>query len=156
MLHAYEHAADAFTSTAQERSQESDDWWIARLAQPDQKIAFGAFVNGQILGTVAVEFSAKPKTKHKALVVGMYVLQESRRQGIAKSLMHSAIGACSSNQGILVVQLDVTDGNMPAEDLYKSLGFQRFGVEPMAILTPSGFKSKVHMWLSLGESANAV
>ena len=39
--------------------------------------------------------------------------------------------------------------------LYESLGFQPYGVEPMAVLTPNGFKSKVHMWLNLSNPAPA-
>jgi hypothetical protein len=35
MLHAYEHAADAFTSTPAERSAEPDAWWGRRVAAPD-------------------------------------------------------------------------------------------------------------------------
>lgn len=34
MLHAYEHAADSFTSTPQERSLELDSWWVKRIADP--------------------------------------------------------------------------------------------------------------------------
>ena len=37
-------------------------------------VAFGDFEGSSLVGTVALEFSAKPKTKHKALVIGMYVL----------------------------------------------------------------------------------
>ena len=75
MLHAYEHAADAFTSTPEERTKESDEWWVKRIAHPEgMTVAFGDFDGKNLVGTVALEFSAKPKTKHKALVVGMYVL----------------------------------------------------------------------------------
>jgi|GEM_PF-5621972 len=35
MLYAYEHAADAFTSTPQERAAQPDSWWIKRIADPD-------------------------------------------------------------------------------------------------------------------------
>ncbi|MNY83742.1 hypothetical protein D3C86_2267210 [compost metagenome] len=45
--------------------------------------------------------------------------------------------------------LTVTEGNASAIALYESLGFKTFGVEPMAIATPEGFKAKVHMWVEL-------
>ena len=48
-----------------------------------------------------------------------------------------------------VVNLTVTEGNAAAIRLYESVGFTTFGAEPMAIATPTGFKSKVHMWLNL-------
>jgi ribosomal protein S18 acetylase RimI-like enzyme len=49
--------------------------------------------------------------------------------------------------------LTVTEGNAPAVHLYESCGFQAFGTEPMAVLTPTGYKAKVHMWLGLGQAA---
>ena len=156
MMHAYEHAADAFTSTPQERANEPDEWWIKRIAHPEGlTVAFGAFEGERLVGTVALEFSAKPKTKHKALVVGMYVLPPSRGKGSARALLQAATQFCTERGGIRTVQLEVTEGNTPAVTLYESLGFTAFGVEPMAVLTPTGFMSKVHMWLSLPRPPNA-
>ncbi len=150
MLHAYEHAADAFTSTAQERALEPHAWWQERIADPNgSKVAFGVFEGAALTGSVALEFSAKPKTRHKALVVGMYVMPEARGRGHARALMLEAIRFCEERPHIQVVQLDVTEGNAVAVSLYQSLGFQAFGVEPKALLTPGGFKSKVHMWLEI-------
>lgn len=150
MLHAYEHAADAFTSTPEERAKETDEWWTTRIAHPQGlTVAFGALEEGRLVGTVALEFSAKPKTQHKALVVGMYVMPAARGQGLARILMQTAVQFCVRRGNIRAVQLEVTDGNLPAVALYQSLGFVAYGVEPMGLLTPTGFKSKVHMWLSL-------
>ena len=156
MMHAYEHAADAFTSTPQERAKEPDEWWIKRIAHPEGlTVAFGDFEGERLVGTVALEFSAKPKTKHKALVVGMYVLPPSRGKGSARALLQAATQFCTERGGIRAAQLEVTEGNTPAVTLYESLGFTAFGVEPMAVLTPTGFMSKVHMWLSLPRPPNA-
>ena len=156
MLHAYGHAADAFTSTADERSRETDDWWRHRIANPNETtFSFGAFDNQQMIATVAIEYSLKPKTKHKALIVGMYVLSAWRGKGIARSLMLTAIDHAKSRSGVSVLQLNVTHGNEPALNLYQSLGFQQFGLEPMAILTPNGYRSKLHMWQQLGGDQNA-
>ena len=156
MLHAYEHAADAFTSTPEERSKEPDEWWVKRIAHPEgMTVAFGDFEGQSLVGTVALEFSAKPKTKHKALVVGMYVLPASRGNGSARALLQAAMQFCKERGDIRAVQLEVTEGNTPALTLYESLGFKAYGVEPMAVLTPAGFRSKVHMWLSLPSPANA-
>jgi RimJ/RimL family protein N-acetyltransferase len=156
MLHAYEYAADAFTSTPEERAKEPDEWWIKRIAHPEgMTVAFGDFEGESLVGTVALEFSAKPKTKHKALLVGMYVRPPSRGNGSARALLQAAIQFCKEREDIRAVQLEVTEGNAPAVTLYESVGFTAYGVEPMAVLTPTGFRSKVHMWLSLPSPANA-
>lgn len=152
MLHAYAAAADAFTSTPEERAAEPESWWASRIADPKGlSQSFGAFHDGELVGTVTIEFAAKPKTKHKAHLIGMFVSEAARGLGAGRALVNAALVAARARPGVLVVTLTVTEGNLPAIALYESCGFNVFGIEPMAIATPSGFKSKVHMWLGLAE-----
>ena len=58
--------------------------------------------------------------------------------------------------GLRTLVLTVTEGNQPAIGLYCRCGFETFGTEPMAILTPDGFKAKVHMWRSIGAASEAI
>ena len=154
MLEAYELAADAFTSTAEERAAEPEAFWVKRIADPSGlSAAFGAFEDQELIGTVALEFAAKPKTKHKALVIGMYVTPGTRSTGAGRALLAAAIEHASAIESLLLLTLTVTEGNAPAINLYRSVGFQEYGIEPMAILTPSGFKGKVLMWLQLRQRA---
>jgi ribosomal protein S18 acetylase RimI-like enzyme len=151
MLEAYVQAADAFTSTAEERAKEPLTWWVNRIASASGlSQSFGAFEAEQLVGTVALEYSAKPKTQHSALVVGMYVMPRARRQGAGAMLVQAAIAAASAKPGLRMLRLTVTQGNEAAVRLYESEGFSAWGVEPLAILTPSGYKAKVHMALQLG------
>jgi GNAT superfamily N-acetyltransferase len=150
MLRAYRDAADAFTSTAEEREAEPLSWWVRRIADSQgSSAAFGAFQADRLVGTVAVEFNAKPKTRHKALVIGMFVEADCRGLGLGRALLEAAIACARSRTGVGMLTLTVTQGNDPAIGLYRAFGFEAFGVEPMAILTPSGFRSKVHMALDL-------
>jgi ribosomal protein S18 acetylase RimI-like enzyme len=146
MLEAYTQAADAFTSTAEERRAEPLSWWIHRIAAPSGlSQSFGAFQGRQLVGTVALEYSTKPKTCHAALVLGMYVRPQARRLGAGSRLMQAAIAAARAREGIQVLRLTVTQGNEPAVRLYESAGFSTWGVEPLAIHTPSGYKGELHM-----------
>ena len=156
MLQAYELAADAFTSTAEERAAEPESFWVKRIADPTgMSAAFGAFEGQELVGTVALEFSAKPKTRHKALVIGMYVAPSARGTGAGRALLRAAVDCAKNRHGVLLLTLTVTEGNEPAVNLYRSAGFQPYGVEPMAILTPGGYKGKVHMWLPLAAAPTA-
>ena len=86
MLHAYAHAADAFTSTPAERAAEPAQWWANRLAgATGSTMVFGALSGQDLVGTVAVEFSARQKTRHKALVVAMFVRETCRGQSSSRS-----------------------------------------------------------------------
>jgi GNAT superfamily N-acetyltransferase len=155
MLEAYALAADAFTSTAQEREAEPEAFWVKRIADSTGlSAAFGAFLNEDLIGTVALEFAAKPKTRHKALVIGMYVTPSARGTGAGRALLMAAIAHARAKEGVLSLTLTVTEGNTPALNLYRSAGFQPYGVEPMAIHTPSGFKGKILMWLTLQHAAS--
>ena len=150
MLYAYQHAADSFTSTPQERALQPDSWWLNRIADPaGLSVVWGAFSGQALVGTVSIEFSANVKTRHKALVVAMFVHEDFRGQGLARQLMQAVVQHGKTLQDLRLLQLEVTQGNAAAERLYQSLGFQAYGVEPMAVLTANGFKSKVHMWLDL-------
>jgi len=156
MLQAYELAPDAFTSTVEERSAEPESFWVKRIAAPSAlSAAFGAYEGQKLVGTVALEFSAKPKTRHKAHVIGMYVAPATRGTGAGRALLGAAVEWAKAKEGVRMLTLTVTEGNEPAVNLYSAAGFQAFGVEPMAILTPSGFKAKVHMWLPLVPAVTA-
>ena len=104
MLEAYELATDAFTSTAAERVTEPLSFWEKRIADPSGlSVAFGAFEGGALIGSVALEFSAKPKTKHKGHVIGMYVAPTARGTRAGRALMQAAVaragpGGCACAQ----------------------------------------------------------
>lgn len=150
MLEAYTQAADAFTSTAEERAAEPLSFWERRIADPaGLHFAFGAFIGPRLVGTVALECNLKPKTRHKALVIGMYVEPASRGSGAAWQLVDALIVQARRRGGLRLLTLTVTEGNEPAIRLYRRAGFVAFGVEPLSILTPTGYKGKVCMTLDL-------
>ena len=156
MLEAYVQAADAFTSTPEERAVEPIAWWVNRIAASSGlSQSLGAFANEQLVGTVALEYSSKPKTLHSALLIGMYVRPGVRGQGAGSALLRHAIDLARSRAAIRSLRLTVTEGNTSAIRLYESQGFVAWGTEPHAILTPSGFKGKVHMALQLAGNKNA-
>ena len=156
MLEAYEQAPDAFTTTAAERRAEPESWWVKRIGSLDGlTTSFGAWDGGDLVGTVALEYSAKPKTRHSALVLGMYVKPGQRGRGVGLELMKVAVSAASSRPELSTLTLTLTEGNEPALRLYTSIGFSIWGVQPNAIRTASGLKGKVHMSMAVNCSRTA-
>ncbi len=156
MLHAYAAVPDAFTSTAEERAALPDTWWVQRLADPKAlSVVLGAFHDNRLVGTAALEFSERSKTQHKAHLIGMFVDEACRGLGTGTRLVEGALAVARARVGVRVVTLTVTEGNAAALALYAHCGFRAFGTEPMAIATPAGYLTKVHMYLPLDETGAA-
>jgi ribosomal protein S18 acetylase RimI-like enzyme len=159
MLEGYRLAADAFTSTADERAALPLAWWERRIGDADshtsESAAFGAFVRDALVGSVAIEYASQQKTRHKATLVGMYVSGAHRGLGAGRALVDAALAHARSRPGVTVIGLTVTEGNAPALHLYEAAGFRAFGTEPMAILTPEGYRGKMHLSLALAGRGSA-
>ena len=150
MLEAYTSCPDAFTSTAGERAAQPESFWLRRLQDPaGLALVLGAFHEGMLVGAVALEFSERSKTRHKAHLVGMYVRPGVRGGGLGRQLAEAAIECAAGRPGVRSIVLTVTQGNAAAESLYASCGFRPFGVEPLAVRTEVGYLAKVHMWREL-------
>jgi ribosomal protein S18 acetylase RimI-like enzyme len=156
MLEAYKQAEDAFTSTAEERASEPLSWWEKRVACPNGlSESFGIFAGKSLVGSVTLEYSAKPKKGHSVSLIGMYIRPANRGSGAGAALVKAAIASAEARAEIRAIRLTVTEGNEPATRLYKSVGFIAWGTEPQAIRTPTGFKSKVHMVLLFPRAIDA-
>jgi ribosomal protein S18 acetylase RimI-like enzyme len=151
MLDGYGRDPAAFTATVAERAGLPLAFWEERLAPGDTrgKIVLGALVNGELAGALGLEFTERPKLRHKASLFGMYVKPHARRRGLGCLLVEAALEAARQHGGIVQVQLTVTQGNPAPEALYARCGFVAYGIEPMAVQSADGFAAKVHMWRRL-------
>ena len=149
MLAAYAEAPDAFVATVAERAAQPLSFWLDRLdpAPGAATCSFGAFEGDTLLGAASLQFETRPKTRHKASLLGMFVSPAARRHGLGEQLVRAVLAEARSRTEARVVVLTVTEGNTVAEALYARCGFQRFGVEPLAMRDPDTgtFFNKVHM-----------
>lgn len=152
MLEGYRSEPAAFTATVAEREGLPLDWWLPRVSDhPDaDQLVFGAFVEDQLAGVAGLRFEKQVRTRHKATLFGMFVLQTFAGRGIGKSLVQRAIEHAGSSPGTRIVQLTVTESNTRALRFYESCGFRSFGVEPFANRVGDEFLAKVHMWRPVG------
>jgi RimJ/RimL family protein N-acetyltransferase len=147
MLQAYAESPDAFVATVAERESQPESFWLKRLDDRAgaQECSFGAFDGDELMGSATLAFEARPKTAHKASLVGMYVQPAVRQQGLGRRLVQAVLQEARSRPEARVVKLTVTDGNASAEALYARCGFRRFGIEPLAMQWQGRFFNKVHM-----------
>jgi len=154
MLQAYELHPDAFTSTVEERAPLPVAWWEKRLGDGTgaEALVLGAFLRGELAGVAGLSFEPRPKSRHKARLFGMYVPAAFRGKGIGRALVLAVLEQARRRDGVDLVQLSVTDGNLDARRLYERCGFIVFGVEPRAMRDGDEYLAKVHMWCDLRET----
>ena len=148
MLRAYADASDAFTSTVAEREGLPLDWWERRVSgAPDAtELVVGAVDGARLMGAAGLRFERRPRTRHKALLYGLYVDAEARGHGLARALTEAVLRRARQSPETRVLRLTVMETNRRAQRLYASLGFEVFGTEPLAIRREDGFEAVVHMW----------
>lgn len=72
------------------------------------------------------------KERHKGHIWGVYVRPESRGKGIASALMQEIIRRARTLAGLEQITL-VASTSLPAQRLYKALGFESYGLEPHSL-----------------------
>ena len=147
-LRALREHADAFTSSFEEEN-------IRPLADTEKRLRavgagklWGAYVEGDMAGMVGLSLEARIKSRHKGLLVSMYVAPEYSGRGLGLSLVDTVVREARAN-GLELVTLTVTDSNHAAVALYQKCGFTAFGTEPDAIRVNGVSFGKTHMYLSL-------
>ena len=112
-------------------------------------VSFGAWLDGQLVGIVSLYRSPRLKTRHKALLGGMYVTPEARGNRIGKALLEHTLSYARTMDGLEDVTLAVTVGNDAARRLYLGAGFVPYGVEPRYIKLGNRYFDIEWMILSL-------
>jgi RimJ/RimL family protein N-acetyltransferase len=105
-------------------------WALRFAALSGDNFILGAFNDsGALIGTVGFGRNTGEKTRHKAVIWGVYVKPEARGNGIAKALMREAIRLAKTIEGLEQIKLGVRTGQGAARALYLSLGFEPWGLE---------------------------
>jgi RimJ/RimL family protein N-acetyltransferase len=104
---------------------------------------FAGIRGEEIFGTAGFMPESGLKRAHKGHLWGMYVRHPARGTGLARQLVEAVL-EFAQNQ-VELVQLSVVSGNAPAQRLYASLGFTRYGLEERALKIDGNYLDEVHM-----------
>ena len=151
-LAALQEAPSAFGSSYEEEKDFPASIIEGRLALKTDRGPFGAFVDGNLIGLVALGRENMNKLSHKALVWGMYVLPEFRGKGVARALLAEVLALARSIPEVTQVNLAVNASNSVAIRLYESAGFKKFGCEPNALCINGKYHDEVHMHLPINKT----
>ena len=96
---------------------------------PTAKIVFGAFTNGSLVGVVGCVQESRVKSRHKAVIWGMYVAPESRGQGVGRALLDRAVLEARAWPNVDRIVLCTVERAAAARALYRSAGFKPYARE---------------------------
>lgn len=129
-LLALQESPQAFSSRYDDQRELGEDFWRSRL----QKASYGesswlffACYDNRLVGMIGAFRDGD--NDNDAELVSMYVVPEMRGRGVARTLLHSILTVIQE-RGVCVARLSVNMQQLPALQLYQSLGFQIVKVEP--------------------------
>jgi ribosomal protein S18 acetylase RimI-like enzyme len=137
---------EAFGSSYEEVVAAGEERQRERFLLPNAFI-LGAFDGGVLVGTVGCVNQQPAKMRHKAFIWGVYVAPEARGRGVARALMEAAIARVREWPEVQQIHLAVVTTNETARRLYRSLGFEVYGVEPAALKVDGRDLDEEHMLL---------
>jgi ribosomal protein S18 acetylase RimI-like enzyme len=108
---------------------------IFTAVQRSDVLLFGAFLEGQLQGTVQLSVALPPNQPHRADVGKLLVHPDARRAGLGRALMQQ-LEAEARRLGKTLLLLDTRSGD-PSQRLYESLGYQVAGSVPGFCRHPS-------------------
>jgi len=145
-LEALEHHPEAFGASLEEEAAADNAFFATRLAG---NAIFGGSLPGapQLGGIMALAIPSSPKSRHKALLWGVYLRPEARRSGLAAALLEAVLNHARGQAE--EVRLAVTAGNTAARRLYLRAGFTDWGMEPRAVKIGGTYYDEHQMVLRL-------
>jgi RimJ/RimL family protein N-acetyltransferase len=127
---------------------------VAQRLRAEGSTVFGAFTeDGQLVGVTTLHREPRMKSHHKAFIFGMYVAPEYRGQGIGRALLEAAVSRARQLPGLRQLTLTVVASNQAAYSLYKSCGFETFGLEREAMEIDGNYLDLAYMALQLEPGA---
>ena len=144
----------AFGESAEEHRQKTVET-VARMLRSsgEENFVLGALATSAgretLIGTVGFYRDVGMKRRHRGHIWGMFVASEWQGQGVGKALLEEALKRAGSIVGLKSVLLSANSTQNAARRLYKSLGFEVYGIEPEALEVDGRYYDEEFMVLKL-------
>jgi len=149
-LKALESEPNAFGESVEEHRLTSVDSLAQRLKSSDaDNFVIGAFDGSTLAGTVGFYRMHQMKQRHKGWIWGVFVAPEYRSRGLARALLVRLLEIVMQLPELHCVLLKVATTQQPARQLYGSVGFRSFGIEPRSLKVKDTLVDEEHMILNI-------
>ena len=153
-LYALQDSPTAFSADFQRNLGHPPQYWEDMLTlQADESIILLADYEHQFVGMTGVARGGSPKTRHSAMIWGVYVRPEWRGLHLAEELIKSCF-TWAMERKIVAATLGVTATNRSAIRCYERCGFKITGTEPRALYYEGQFHDFYLMYCSLDDGAD--
>jgi ribosomal protein S18 acetylase RimI-like enzyme len=127
-----------------------------REAAAATTLYLGAFDLASMVGMATFMRDAGEKERHKGRIYGVYVASPYRGQGIGRALMVRLLELARRDASLEQILLAVATSQTAARQLYRSFGFEPFGIEPRALKIGSTYVDEEHMILDVAQASRPV
>ena len=136
----------AFGASYTDDARRTQAEWRERLTE---SAIFGAFRAESLVGTAGLFRESAEKTRHKAVLVGVYVQDEARGDGLGRALVAAVIAEArgKAEQLLATVRAD----NEGARRLYEALGFKTWGLHPRSLKIGERYVDEAELVLFLDD-----
>jgi ribosomal protein S18 acetylase RimI-like enzyme len=143
---------EAFTSDAEAEARRAPSSYRSRLGldrAEGGQFVIGAWIGERLVGAIGCERDERIKVRHIGHLIGMMVRRDARGAGIGRALLDACIAEARRTDGLELLTLTVTAGNVAATKLYRQAGFVLHGTLPRAIRVGERYLDKDQMHLVL-------
>jgi ribosomal protein S18 acetylase RimI-like enzyme len=116
----------------------------------ERQPVFGAFDGMDLLGIAGFAMPPQAKKRHKGVLWGVYVHEAARGRGLGRALVLRVIEHARAH--VAQLHAAVVTSNHAARELYRSLGFATYGVEPRGLACAGQYCDQELMALVLDDA----
>jgi RimJ/RimL family protein N-acetyltransferase len=148
-LMALETEPLAFAESVEEHHRTPVEAFAQRLANGgEENFVLGAFREEQLIGMAGFYREQRIKRRHQGGIWGVFVNADYRGNGVARALIAAILTRVRQLDGVTHVHLSVSTRQYAARELYLSLGFRTYGIEPAALRFNGTAVDQEHMFYS--------
>jgi ribosomal protein S18 acetylase RimI-like enzyme len=146
-LEALKNEPFAFGKTVEEHLTLPVEAIALRFRDTGGNFTLGAFEDCNLAGMMTFVRDTGVKDRHKGHIYGVYVTSADRGRGVGRSLLDALIERAKQDATLEQILLAVATVQTAARRLYRSRGFESFGIEPHALKVGSTYVDEEHMIL---------